>query len=320
MNRQMASEWADIVRALGPREMHYATAIITKSPTDGRGTFTALVSTFGGEPDTQGDVIAPGAFRDSITNAKVKRAERNGTNLWPVYWNHRYVDPENALGGITAAAETPQGLVVEGKLDLDNPRALAVYEGMLGDYIREYSIGYAIVREHKRADGANVLDEVELLEISVVTAGANRYTRTLAVKGHDPARDELRRYQKAIDDAEHADQKLSVTREAEIDAFIASLRTGTTDGDFEITTAAKSELDAYKRKIDELAAPSRRAKSDAEVRAEINRLYDEHVLPAKLEQLKADEAIFGARVRRREREEKQRAIERTEAVRWSKQL
>jgi hypothetical protein len=62
-------------------------------------------------------------------------------------------------------------------------------------------------------------------------------------------------------------------------------------------------------------APSRRAKSDAEVRAEINRLYDEHVLAEQLKQLKADEAIFSARVRRREREERQRAIKLTEAPR-----
>ena len=68
---------------------------------------------------------------------------------------------------------------------------MAVYQGMLEDTIREWSIGFGVVEAHKdlwtdpdTGDQYEVryLDELELLEISAVMAGANRFTETLAVK------------------------------------------------------------------------------------------------------------------------------------------
>jgi hypothetical protein len=56
-------------------------------------------------------------------------------------------------------------------------------------------------------------------------------------------------------------------------------------------------------------------KSEAEVRALVDQLYDQNVLPGQLEQLEADEEIFGARIRKREREERRRAIKRTQVRR-----
>jgi hypothetical protein len=75
--------------------------------------------------------------------------------------------------------------VIEGQLDLDSERAMHVYEGLLGNRIREWSIAYAINRAREDTwEGEHVryLDELELLEISAVYSGANRFTRTVEVR------------------------------------------------------------------------------------------------------------------------------------------
>jgi HK97 family phage prohead protease len=162
-------------------EVKYLSAKIKQSPTDGSGRFVAAVSTFGGPPDTQNDIISPNAFAASIAEASAKYPGA----LWPVLWMHDYSDPEMVLGVVTAAAETSRELLIQGQLDLENKRALHVYEGMLGDRIREWSIGYA-VHEFHWGDWEDMsvrfLDQVELLEISAVINGANRFTRTVEVR------------------------------------------------------------------------------------------------------------------------------------------
>jgi len=175
MNRDLAA----ITRKFG--EVKYLSAKIKQSPTDGSGRFVAVVSTFGPPPDTQGDIVSPGAFRASIAEASVKYPG----SLWPVFWMHGYDDPENAIGVVVAAAETGEGLVIEGQLDLDNERAMNVYEGLLGNRIREWSIAYGIDDFHWgdwEDELVCYLDELELLEISAVCSGANRFTRTIEVR------------------------------------------------------------------------------------------------------------------------------------------
>ena len=160
-------------------------AIVTKAPTDGSGRVTALVSTFGPPPDSQGDIIEPGAFAKSIAFA----VKENPGELFPVWYQHGYRDPENAIGMVTAASETDKGLVVEIQLNLANEVALKTYEGLLAGALREWSIGYAVLEEHPgtwQGQRVNMLTAVEILEVSQVYAGANRYTRTLDVKTARP--------------------------------------------------------------------------------------------------------------------------------------
>jgi HK97 family phage prohead protease len=176
---ELSRDLAAITRKLG--EVKYLSAKIKQSPTDGSGRFVAVVSTFGPPPDTQNDIVSPGAFRASIGEASVKYPGA----LWPIFWMHRYDDPENVIGVVVAAAETSEGLVIEGQLDLDNERAMNVYEGLLGNRIREWSIAYGINKAREdtwNGEHVRYLDELELLEISAVYSGANRFTRTIEVR------------------------------------------------------------------------------------------------------------------------------------------
>lgn len=153
------------------------TAQMKRTPTDGSGRFTALVSTFSSTPDSQGDIVLRGAYRDTI--AEWARRPRKMA-LW---WNHAYSDPGSAIGTVFAMRETEEGLVVEGMLNLSNAKAQHVYEGMLASTVGEFSIGYNVAPEDYETVGdVRYLRRVELLEISVVSMGANRETRLLSVK------------------------------------------------------------------------------------------------------------------------------------------
>ena len=179
-------------------------AIITKAPTDGSGRVTALVSTFGPPPDQQGHIIERGAFSRSIATA----VKEHAGELWPVWYMHSYRDPENAIGMVVAAAETKKGLVVEIQLNLDNEVAMKTYEGLLAGTLRDWSIGFAVIQEHPgiwQGRPVNYLDEVEILEVSQVYAGANRFTRTLEVRSAplepEPVENETTYWNRKINEA-----------------------------------------------------------------------------------------------------------------------
>jgi HK97 family phage prohead protease len=179
MDAETARDLSAVVRKFG--ETKRIKAAITRSPTDGSGQFVAMVSPFGPPPDITGDVVSAGAYSATIMDATI----RNPGALWTLWYNHQYEDPENAIGVITAAAETAEGLFVQGQLDLGNDRAVKVYEAMLAGTLREFSIGFGIVEKHwGELDGRPVryLDVLELLEISVVWKGAAYGTRLVEVR------------------------------------------------------------------------------------------------------------------------------------------
>jgi HK97 family phage prohead protease len=156
---------------------------IVKSPTDGSGRFRAIVSTYGPPPDVQGDVIEFGAYAKSIVDAKIRRDRAGGLGLWGLWWNHGKSAPENVIGLVVGAEETPDGLVIDGLLALEqSDLAVTIYEKMLSGMLNEFSIGYILHKERKHPAGYHLREEIELTEVSVVAAGANRYTRLLDVK------------------------------------------------------------------------------------------------------------------------------------------
>ena len=78
------------------------------------GEFEGYGSTFGGEPDSYGDVIAPGAYSDSLA---VHRAKGTMPKL---FWQHNADEP---IGKWVGAAEDERGLLMRGKLNMDVQRA-----------------------------------------------------------------------------------------------------------------------------------------------------------------------------------------------------
>ena len=157
---------------------HAAFKIKAAGPEDGldEGVFTGYASVFG-NVDSYGDIVEPGAFKDTLEAWRAK-----GDPI-PLLWGHDTYDPFSNLGHIdpNEAVEDAKGLLVRGQLDLTNPKALQVFKMLKGRRVTDMSFAYGVQEERKSADGNHLL-KLDLYEASVVPVGANAETDILAVK------------------------------------------------------------------------------------------------------------------------------------------
>ncbi|QJD49820.1 capsid maturation protease [Microbacterium phage AvGardian] len=150
------------------------------------GEFTAYVSTWTRVPDSYGDVVAKGAFAESIAEWKASG------NVMPVLFGHDLVDPFSNLGYAKSLVEDDHGLLIHAALDLENPKAKQVYRMLKGRRINQMSFAYDTLEsgdvEVPKAEGgddkivARELRKLRIHEASVVPFGANSDTEVLAVK------------------------------------------------------------------------------------------------------------------------------------------
>ncbi|WP_432027454.1 HK97 family phage prohead protease [Streptomyces sp. 1222.5] len=144
----------------------------------GAGEFTAIVSVFGNE-DSVGDVVMPGAFTEDLD-----RWKSTGDPI-PVIWSHDWGDPFSHIGEVTEAKETPAGLLVTGRLDLDNPKAEQVFRLLKGRRVTQFSFAYDIEDGGwGERDGREVyeLRRLKVHEVGPTLLGANQETELLAAK------------------------------------------------------------------------------------------------------------------------------------------
>lgn len=156
--------------------MHRKTVPLTgiKTADLGEGEFEGFASTFG-NVDHQGDRVMPGAFTKSIASGRVV----------PLAWMHRTDDPRNFVGEVVEATEVREGLKIRGRFDIDNEHGAAAYRQVKSRRVDALSIGYAINVATKGKDGANELRDLDLIEVSVVTRGANDRALITAAKSAD---------------------------------------------------------------------------------------------------------------------------------------
>jgi len=138
------------------------------------GLFSGYGSVFG-TVDSYREVVAPGAFSESLAEIKSK-----GRPV-PVLWQHRSGEP---IGVYTSLVEDAHGLKVEGQLIIDGvARAKEAHALMKAGAVSGLSIGY-YVREDSwdEKERVRTLKKVELVEISLVTFPANDDARIDAIK------------------------------------------------------------------------------------------------------------------------------------------
>jgi HK97 family phage prohead protease len=149
---------------------------LTKTPSDGSGTFEALVA--GWEIDHDGERFDRKAF-DSVDPEKP----------YPLHYHHMpsAADPGATIGMVFAKV-TDAGLRVIGQLDLKNPMGVAVYERMLlpasdPQALHEFSVGFEFdpAKTYKGDKGETVIPEAKLREVSVVYRGAQK-TELISIK------------------------------------------------------------------------------------------------------------------------------------------
>lgn len=138
------------------------------------GTFSGYGSVFGNE-DSQGEIVARGAFADSLVEIRAK-----GRPV-PVLWQHRSGQP---IGVYTSLKEDGTGLYVEGRLLKDDVRqASESYALLKAGAVSGLSIGYYVRgSSFDEKTGIRTLEKLDLVEISLVTFPANDDARVDAVK------------------------------------------------------------------------------------------------------------------------------------------
>lgn len=129
--------------------------------------------------DNGGDIIAPGAFRQSLNSGrKVKMLYQHDASAVVGVWNK--------------TEEDDKGLRVEGKMLTTVKAGAEAYELVKAGAIDGLSIGYRTIKSMDR-NGKRVIMQAELWEVSLVTFPMNEMARIDAVKASEMAREEIER-------------------------------------------------------------------------------------------------------------------------------
>jgi len=149
------------------------------------GTFEGYASVFGGNPDSYGDIIAPGAFGKTLVRGG---RNRNGIGM---LWYHDVKEP---IGVWLSIIQDEKGLKVRGQLNLDVQRAREIHSLMKQGAIKGLSIGWDFLKDTRgkiiegtyewkdQANNIRLLKQVELWEISPVTFPAKVNANITKVK------------------------------------------------------------------------------------------------------------------------------------------
>lgn len=150
------------------------------------GAFEGYASLFG-IADQGGDVVMPGAFRQSLA--------RRGAAGVKLLWQH---DPAMPIGIWLRIEEDSRGLKVIGQLDLAVSKARELHALMRSGAVDGLSIGYRTERSRKDPrTGQRRLERIDLWEVSLVTFPMLPQARVSAVKQNQRASAVKKRQQKS---------------------------------------------------------------------------------------------------------------------------
>jgi len=144
---------------------------------DAAGTVQSAFSVFN-TIDSDGDVVKPSAFKD-------------GQEV-PMTWAHHWDQP---IGKGTVRVGRKQA-TFDGHFFLDTQAGMEAYKtvkNMAG--LQEWSFGFRVLEDEEgdfEGQQVRFLKGLELFEVSPVLVGANRETRTLAIKGAVPDLSDLK--------------------------------------------------------------------------------------------------------------------------------
>lgn len=153
------------------------------------GSISGYASTWTREPDSYGDVVAKGAFLDSIAEIK------DSGKVLPLLYNHNEMELKNFIGTITELREDDHGLYFEADFD-DTPEAQQARKLAADGRLAKFSFAYDVIdqAEVELEDGrkANELRKLNIHEVSLVMYPANDDTSVVSVKSgrRNSAKDE----------------------------------------------------------------------------------------------------------------------------------
>lgn len=155
------------------------TKTITIDAKAGDGSITGYASTWTREPDSYGDVVAKGAFAESIENIKASG------KVLPLLFNHQGDDLKAYIGTVKELREDDHGLFFsadfDGTEEGQRARQLAA-DGRLAKFSFAYDILDQGEVELEGGRRANELRKLNIHEVSLVLYPANPDTSVISVK------------------------------------------------------------------------------------------------------------------------------------------
>lgn len=146
---------------------------------EGAGTISGYFSTYDPIPDSYGDIVAPGAFTDTI-----KAREETG-HPFPLCWNH---DLDQIIGKVDSIEDTEKGPLMTASF-FDTPLAqekrAIVQSGVVYQFSFAYDIEEAGPVKLEGGTKVNELRKLNLYEVSVVPIPANQNAVVTEVKAEE---------------------------------------------------------------------------------------------------------------------------------------
>lgn len=191
--------------------MRHTKEFSVKYKDEGNGSIEAYASTWIKKPDSDGDIVAEGAFKQTLA------VRWNGGKGIPLLWAHQ-MDKLDAFIGIADAEEDEKGLHFIAEFD-STDEAQRVRELYKDGRLSKFSFAYDILEDGvvTLEDGtkAHELRALDLFEISCVCVPANDDAGLVAVKAgkrnskkdEDAIRQAITLLQGVLDEADENDGK-----------------------------------------------------------------------------------------------------------------
>ena len=149
------------------------------------GTISGYFSTYDREPDSYGDVIAKGAFTETI------KAREDSGHPFPLCWNH---DLDQIIGKVDTIEDTEKGPLMTASF-FDTPLAQEKRAIVKSGVVYQFSFAYDVLEagpvELEDGTKANELRKLDLFEVSIVPIPANQNAVMTAVKAEEPEQKEI---------------------------------------------------------------------------------------------------------------------------------
>lgn len=220
-----------------------------KAADDGGGgwTFSGYASTYGGEPDSYGDIVAAGAFDDSLKRRPKPK----------LLWQHDIREP---IGVPLDFKSDDRGLLGTWRL-VDTARGQDAYRLLKAGAVDSLSIGFLPTEVEYDKDGeVRTLKAIDLLEVSVVSVPANE--RALVTQVKQPTADpeqSLAAYWAAV-----TDTLITATARAEaLERRRAADGRELSDAQAQVLTQALTQLAPCLSRLSDLLATRQEAKAEA---------------------------------------------------------
>jgi HK97 family phage prohead protease len=116
--------------------------------------FQGYLSTW--DRNSDGDKVVPGAFTQTIADAKARAKSGQQAYMWPLLIEHEYA---RIVGGITDAVEDAHGLKVEAYLDLSTSEGIEAWDALKRGKLDSLSVGGTaadIERDYENGTGKPV--------------------------------------------------------------------------------------------------------------------------------------------------------------------